>query len=213
METSVKMGRQSILSAPGKGAFIIAGPCSAETEEQVVESANAIARIGKVHAFRAGIWKPRTRPNSFEGIGSIGLEWLKSAKAASGLPIAIEVANVKHVYEALKAGVDILWIGARTTTNPFSVQEIAEALRGVNAPVLVKNPVNPDIDLWLGAVERMERAGVAHVGAVHRGFSSFERSTYRNNPLWSIPLEFKRRLPGVPLLCDPSHICGSTECF
>ena len=211
MEAEVKIESRGVFGAREGEAFIIAGPCSAESESQVVQSAVALSRLGRVHALRAGIWKPRTRPDTFEGIGRVGLEWLKSAKAETGLPVAIEVANVKHVYEALKTGVDILWIGARTTTNPFSVQEIAEALKGVSVPVLVKNPVNPDIDLWLGALERLSHAGVTRLGAVHRGFSSYERSKYRNNPLWSIPLELKRRQPGLPLLCDPSHICGARE--
>lgn len=211
METALKITDRPLRAPTGVGAFIIAGPCSAETEAQVVQSAQELAKLGRINALRAGIWKPRTRPNTFEGIGSVGLEWLKSAKAVTGLPVAVEVANVKHVYEALRTGVDILWIGARTTTNPFSVQEIAEALRGVSVPVLVKNPVNPDIELWVGALERLNHAGVTTLGAVHRGFSSHERTRFRNNPLWTIPLELKRRHPQLPLLCDPSHICGSRE--
>ena len=211
MEAEVKRQGSSIFEVPEEKAFIIAGPCSAESESQVVQCAVALSGLGRIHALRAGIWKPRTRPGTFEGMGHVGLEWLKSARAATGLPVAVEVANVKHVYEALKTGVDILWIGARTTTNPFSVQEIADALKGVSIPVLVKNPVNPDIDLWLGALERLGHAGVTRLGAVHRGFSSYERSKYRNNPHWSIPLELKRRQPDLPLLCDPSHICGTTE--
>ena len=211
METEVKRQGSSIFKVPEGKAFIIAGPCSAESESQVVQCAVALSGLGSIHALRAGIWKPRTRPGTFEGMGHLGLEWLKSAKAATGLPVAVEVANVKHVYEALKTGVDILWIGARTTTNPFSVQEIADALKGVSISVLVKNPVNPDIDLWLGALERLGHAGVTRLGAVHRGFSSYERSKYRNNPHWSIPLELKRRQPDLPLLCDPSHICGTTD--
>ncbi len=211
MNKELKVNGSSQFGAPEGKTFVIAGPCSAESESQVVQCAVELSRLGRVHALRAGIWKPRTHPDTFEGIGRVGLEWLRNAKAETGLPVAVEVANVRHVYEALKTGVDILWIGARTTTNPFSVQEIADALKGVSVSVLVKNPVNPDMDLWLGALERLGLAGVSRLGAVHRGFSSYERSAYRNPPHWSIPLELKRRHPGLPLLCDPSHICGTTE--
>ena len=190
---------------------IIAGPCSAETEEQVLQTAREIAALKKVSIFRAGIWKPRTRPGQFEGIGSIGLEWLKKVKAETGLPTAVEVANVKHVYEALRMGVDFLWIGARTTVNPFSVQEIADALKGVDVPVLIKNPVNADLELWMGAIERIQKAGITKIGAIHRGFSSYDKSQYRNKPMWELPIELKRRMPGIPMICDPSHICGNTD--
>lgn len=190
--------------------FVIAGPCSAETEEQVLESAIAIKNMG-LNIFRAGIWKPRTRPNTFEGVGSKGLDWLKIVKKETGMLIATEVANFKHVYDSLKAGVDILWIGARTTSNPFAVQEIADVLKGLDIPVLIKNPVNPDVDLWIGAIERFQNAGLTNIGAIHRGFSGFEKSIYRNTPQWQIPIELKTRIPGIPLICDPSHIAGNRE--
>ena len=188
--------------------IIIAGPCSAETEEQVLETALELKQNG-INIFRAGIWKPRTRPNTFEGIGSEGLEWLKTVKQETGMLIATEVANIKHSYEALKAGIDILWIGARTTANPFAVQEIADVLKGMDIPVLVKNPVNPDVDLWVGAIERFQNAGLSNIGAIHRGFSGFEKSIYRNTPQWQIPIELKTRIPDIPLICDPSHIGGN----
>jgi len=191
--------------------FIISGPCSAESEEQVMETARKIAQTGKVKAFRAGIWKPRTRPGAFEGVGLKGLRWLRRVKEETGLLTAIEVANEKHVYEALKYGIDILWIGARTSVNPFTVQEIADALSGVDVIVLVKNPVNPDIDLWTGAIERISKAGIKKLGAVHRGFSTFEKTMYRNQPNWQIPIELRRRIPGLPILCDPSHIGGARK--
>lgn len=189
---------------------IISGPCSAETPEQVLETAQGVAKAG-TKLLRAGIWKPRTRPNSFEGVGSVGLKWLREAGDATGLPVTTEVANVKHVYEALRTGVDVLWLGARTTTNPFAVQEIADALEGVDIPVMVKNPVNPDIDLWIGAMERIEKAGVTKIAAIHRGFSTYGPSEYRNDPHWEIPIELRRRLPSLPIVCDPSHICGRRD--
>lgn len=191
--------------------FIIAGPCSAETEEQVVKTAIEIAKNKKVDAFRAGIWKPRTRPNTFEGVGSVGLQWLKTVKQETGLMTSTEVANVKHVYEALKSGIDILWIGARTSANPFAVQEIADALQGVDMPIFVKNPVNPDLELWIGAMERIANAGISRIGAIHRGFSSYEKSPYRNVPQWAIPIELRRRMPDLPIICDPSHIAGKRD--
>lgn len=189
--------------------LIIAGPCSAESEEQMVETARGMD-LTKVSVFRAGIWKPRTRPNMFEGVGPIGLQWLRTVKQETGLLTATEVANVKHVYEALKAGIDIIWIGARTTTNPFAVQEIADALKGVDITVLIKNPINPDVELWVGAIERIALAGITKIGAIHRGFSRYEHSIYRNPPHWQIPLDLKRMLPTVPIICDPSHIAGNT---
>lgn len=210
MKTDETRKSRKILGFDVTFPVIIAGPCSAETEEQVLETAKGIAALGKVSVFRAGIWKPRTRPGSFEGIGSIGLEWLKRIKAETGLPSAVEVANVKHVYETLRAGIDFLWIGARTTVNPFSVQEIADALKGVNIPVLVKNPINVDLDLWIGAIERLQKAGITNIAAIHRGFSSYDKSQYRNKPMWEIPVELRRRMPDIPLICDPSHICGNT---
>ncbi|MDP4292479.1 MAG: bifunctional 3-deoxy-7-phosphoheptulonate synthase/chorismate mutase type II, partial [Bacteroidota bacterium] len=190
--------------------LIIAGPCSAESEEQMVETARGMD-LTKVSVFRAGIWKPRTRPNMFEGVGPVGLQWLKTVKQETGLLTATEVANVKHVYEALKAGIDMIWIGARTTTNPFAVQEIADALQGVDIPVLIKNPINPDVELWIGAIERIARAGITKLGAIHRGFSRFEKSAYRNPPHWQLPLDLRRALPNLPLICDPSHIAGTTS--
>ena len=191
--------------------LIISGPCSAETEEQLLTTAHLLAATGKVSVLRAGIWKPRTRPGEFEGIGSIGLEWLKRAKAETGLPTAVEVANAKHVEEALAAGVDILWIGARSTVNPFTVQEIADALRGHDVPVLIKNPVNPDLQLWIGAIERINGAGITKIGAIHRGFSSFEKSSFRNEPMWEMAIQLKTLCPELPIINDPSHICGNRE--
>ena len=190
--------------------IVIAGPCSAESEEQVLETAKNLASKG-IKIFRAGIWKPRTKPGGFEGIGVIGLPWLKKVKEETGMYVATEVANKDHVFEALKAGVDILWIGARTTVNPFAVQEIADALRGVDIPVLVKNPVNPDLELWIGAFQRLYGAGIKRLGAIHRGFSSYDKKIYRNLPLWHIPIELRRRMPNLPIFCDPSHIGGKRE--
>jgi chorismate mutase len=191
--------------------FLISGPCSAETEEQVMETATQLAQINEVSVFRAGIWKPRTRPNSFEGVGSEGLKWLRRVKQETGLLVGTEVANEKHVYEALKYGIDMLWIGARTSVNPFTVQEISDALNGVDVMVLVKNPINPDIELWMGAIERIARAGITRLGAIHRGFSSFEKTLYRNQPNWQLPIELRRRIPDLPIICDPSHIAGSRQ--
>ncbi|MBQ7878298.1 MAG: bifunctional 3-deoxy-7-phosphoheptulonate synthase/chorismate mutase type II [Bacteroidaceae bacterium] len=187
-----------------------AGPCSAESEEQVMEVARELAAQG-VTFFRAGIWKPRTKPGCFEGIGRVGLQWLRRVREEFALPVATEVATPEHVEQALAADIDILWIGARTTTNPFAVQEIADALRGVDIPVLVKNPVNPDLELWIGALERLNNAGVTRLGTIHRGFSSYGEKIFRNSPQWQIPLELKRRLPQLPMLCDPSHIAGKRE--
>jgi chorismate mutase len=194
-----------------KEPLLIAGPCSAETEDQLVATAHLLKATGRVTALRAGIWKPRTRPGEFEGIGSIGLEWLKRAKAETGLPTAVEVATAKHVEEALAAGVDILWVGARSTANPFTVQEIADALKGVDIPVMVKNPVNPDISLWIGALERINNAGITKLAAIHRGFSSYEKSAFRNEPMWDIAIHMKTLAPHLPLICDPSHISGNRD--
>ncbi len=188
--------------------FLVAGPCSVESEAQVLQTALDLAAYD-VTVLRGGIWKPRTHPGSFEGVGIPGLRWLKRAGLAAGLPVATEVANPCHVHECLKAGIDILWIGARTTTNPFAVQEIADALRGINIPVMVKNPMNADLELWIGAIERIHNAGITKIMAVHRGFSIYRPSSYRNPPLWRIPIELRRRMPQLPLICDPSHICGS----
>ena len=191
--------------------LLIAGPCSAETEEQLLVTAHLLAKTGKVSVLRAGIWKPRTRPGEFEGIGSIGLKWLQRAKEETGLPVAVEVANAKHVEEALAAGVDILWVGARSTVNPFTVQEIADALKGVDIPVMVKNPVNPDVSLWIGALERINNAGITKLAAIHRGFSSFEKSAFRNEPMWELAIQLKTLCPDLPIINDPSHICGNRE--
>jgi 3-deoxy-7-phosphoheptulonate synthase len=191
--------------------FIISGPCSAETEDQVLETAIHLSDISQVSVFRSGIWKPRTRPGAFEGVGTKGLKWLKKVKEETGLLVGIEVANEKHVNEALKYGIDLMWIGARTSVNPFTVQEIADALNGVDVMVLIKNPINPDIDLWTGAVERIAKAGIKKLGAIHRGFSTYEKTNYRNQPNWQIPIELRRRIPGLPIFCDPSHIAGSRD--
>lgn len=188
--------------------LVIAGPCSAESKEQVMSTASLLAASGKVDLFRAGIWKPRSRPDSFEGVGTAGLPWLRQVKDEFGLPIAVEVANERHVYEALKHGIDALWIGARTTVNPFALQEIASALRGADVTVFVKNPVNPDLELWIGAIERINKAGITRIGAIHRGFSSWEKSAFRNQPRWQIPVELRQRIPDVPMICDPSHMGG-----
>ncbi|NNE28593.1 MAG: 3-deoxy-7-phosphoheptulonate synthase [Saprospiraceae bacterium] len=188
--------------------IVMAGPCSAESEEQVLETARALASQN-IHLFRAGIWKPRTRPNSFEGVGSIGLKWLKKVKEETGLKVTTEVANRNHLSEALKFGVDVIWIGARTTVNPFSVQEIADGLQGVDIPVLIKNPINPDLNLWIGAIERIYKAGIQRIGVVHRGFSHYGNSPFRNEPRWSIPIELMRRFPDLTVICDNSHICGN----
>lgn len=191
--------------------LLIAGPCSAESEEQLLETARKLLATKRISAFRAGIWKPRTRPNMFEGVGEVGLEWLQTVKRETGLRTATEVASPEHVEQALKYGVDMLWLGARTSANPFSVQAIADALQGTDVAVLVKNPVNPDVQLWLGALERISRAGITRLAAIHRGFSSHEKSVFRNAPMWSIPIELKATCPNLPIICDPSHICGATE--
>ena len=196
---------------PSHQPLIIGGPCSAETEEQLLATAHLLAKTGKISVLRAGIWKPRTRPGEFEGIGSIGLEWLNRAKAETGLPITVEVANAKHVEEALKAKVDILWVGARSTVNPFTVQEIADALKGVDVPVMVKNPVNPDLQLWIGALERINQAGITKLAAISRGFSSFEKSAFRNEPMWELTIQLMTMCPELPVICDPSHICGNRD--
>lgn len=195
---------------PVKNAFYIAGPCSAESEEQVMATAVSLKKY-EVNVMRAGIWKPRTRPGSFEGVGVKGLKWLKNASKAVNLPVTTEVAIPEHVEACLRHEIDILWIGARTTSNPFAVQAIADVLHGVDIPVLVKNPINPDIELWHGAIERLEQAGIKKIGTIHRGFSTYEKTAFRNQPIWRIPIEMKRRNPTLPMLCDPSHICGNTE--
>lgn len=194
-----------------KRPLIISGPCSAETEEQVIETAQRLAATGKVDMLRAGIWKPRTRPGTFEGVGTKGLAWLQQAKKLTGLPLTVEVATAKQVEDALHFDIDVLWIGARTTVNPFSVQEVADALRGSNVPVLIKNPINPDLELWMGAVERIAKVGVKEIGLIHRGFSSYGNTEYRNAPMWHLAIEMKRRNPELLMINDPSHICGRRD--
>ena len=201
------------LAIPGiedKRPLIIAGPCSAETEEQVISTAKELSSVG-IRIFRAGIWKPRTKPGGFEGIGAQGLAWMNEVKEETGMLAATEVATAKHVEQALKEGIDLLWIGARTTANPFAVQEVADALKGVDIPVLVKNPVNPDLELWIGALERLNVAGIRRLGAIHRGFTAYEKVIFRNLPMWHIPIELMRRIPQLPIICDPSHMGGSRE--
>jgi chorismate mutase len=190
--------------------LVIAGPCSAETEDQVLKIAHEL-KNSKVSVFRAGIWKPRTRPGGFEGVGAIGLKWLQKAKAETGLQMAIEVATAAHVKLALEYDIDILWIGARTTVNPFAVQEIADALQNTDKIVLVKNPVNPDLALWIGGVERLHNAGIKKLGVIHRGFSTYEKTKYRNNPEWQIAIDLKNRFPDLPLIIDPSHMTGNRD--
>lgn len=209
---SIQLDLQSILpdGIEMSRPLVMAGPCSAETEEQVLKTAAELKKYN-IPVFRAGIWKPRTRPNTFEGVGAKGLPWLKRVKEEYGLLTATEVANVKHVYEALKWGVDIIWIGARTAANPFGVQEIADSLNGVDIPVLIKNPVNPDVQLWIGAIERIYNAGIRRIAAIHRGFSTYQKSLYRNLPQWQLPIELKRQIPNLPIITDPSHICGNRE--
>ncbi len=191
--------------------IIIAGPCSAETEQQIMTTAKSIAQIDQNIIYRAGIWKPRTRPDCFEGIGSAGLKWLQQVHTETGLKTATEVANAEHAEECLRAGIHVLWIGARTTVNPFSVQEIAEALKGTDIPVLVKNPVTPDLQLWIGAFERLNKCGVTRLAAVHRGFHSHNLTPFRNDPMWNLAIDLKTSCPELPVICDPSHICGSRE--
>ena len=190
--------------------FVIAGPCSAETEEQVMTTARELAMNG-CHNFRAGVWKPRTKPGGFEGHGEKALPWLQRVKRETKMNVATEVATPEHVELAMKYGVDIFWIGARTSANPFAMQALADALRGSDVPVLVKNPINPDLELWIGALERLNQAGVTRLGAIHRGFSSYDKKIYRNLPMWQIPIELHRRIPELPILCDPSHIGGRRE--
>jgi chorismate mutase len=191
--------------------FVISGPCGAESEDQMVKTASLLAKDPRINIIRAGIWKPRTRPGEFEGRGEVGLSWLKTVKHETGLPVAVEVAYPSHAEAAIKAGVDLLWIGARTAVNPFMIQNLSDSLRGHDIPVMIKNPVNPDLNLWVGAIERIMNSGITRIAAIHRGFSSYENSNYRNKPNWEIPLELQRKLPGISMICDPSHISGSTE--
>ncbi len=198
------------LPSDNERPFVIAGPCSAETEEQVMTTAKQLAHKG-CHMFRAGVWKPRTKPGGFEGNGEKALPWMKAVKEETGMLITTEVATPEHIELALKYGIDVLWIGARTTANPFAMQAIADCLKGVDIPVLVKNPVNPDLELWIGAMERLNQSGIKRLGAIHRGFSSFDKKIYRNLPMWQIPIELRRRIPNLPIICDPSHIGGRRE--
>ncbi len=193
-----------------KRPILIAGPCSAETEEQVLDTAHGLKAQG-IDLYRAGIWKPRTRPGAFEGVGTPGLRWLKKVKEETGLRVTTEVANAQHVYECLKYGIDVFWIGARTTVNPFSVQEIADAMAGTDIPVLIKNPVNPDYKLWVGAIERLYKAGIRRIAAVHRGFSTYGDSKYRNVPRWQMAIDLMQEFPGLEVICDISHICGRRD--
>ncbi len=195
----------------GGKPLVIAGPCSAESEEQLITTAREIAKVPQVNVLRAGVWKPRTRPGEFEGVGTKGLKWLEMAKAETGLKTTVEVAKPEHIELALKHNIDILWLGARTVVNPFSVQEIAEALKGIDIPVMIKNPLNPDLKLWLGAIERINAAGINKVMAIHRGFHYFGSSQFRNAPMWEIPIELKRLVPKLPIIVDPSHICGNRQ--
>lgn len=211
MQATTTELKEKVQQAWSKRPLIISGPCSAETEEQVLQTAHRLAATGKVDMLRAGIWKPRTRPGSFEGVGAKGLAWLAKAKEQTGLPTTVEVATGKQVEDALHFDVDVLWIGARTTVNPFSVQEVADALRGADVPVLIKNPINPDLELWTGAVERVAKAGVKQIGLIHRGFSSYGNTEFRNAPMWHLAIEMKRRNPDMMLICDPSHISGRRE--
>ncbi len=191
--------------------LLISGPCSLESEEQALETAKLLAQDKRVFIYRGGVWKPRTRPGSFEGVGSIGLKWLQTVKKETGLPVGTEVANAQHTEEALNAGLDVLWIGARSTASPFVVQEIADVVKGTNAVVMIKNPVNPDVQLWMGAVERINQAGIKNIVAIHRGFTPFRETKYRNYPNWKTVIELKRLMPNLPIICDPSHIAGKRE--
>jgi chorismate mutase len=210
MTTSIKPDHLNSWLDTDLKTFIIAGPCSVETEEQIHTTAKALSSY-HIPILRGGIWKPRTRPGSFTGLGTKGIQWLADAAKANNMKSAVEVATAQHVEDCLKAGIDILWIGARSTVSPFVVQEIADALRGVDMPILIKNPINPDIELWIGAIERINHAGITKIAAIHRGFSQYEKNTYRNTPNWNIPLELKRMVPNLPVICDPSHICGSID--
>ena len=206
----IKINKLSSFIEGLKKPLIIAGPCSAETNEQIISTAKELKK-NSINIFRAGIWKPRTRPNSFEGVGNIGLQWLNNVQKEVGLKVMTEVANAKHVEQVLKHDIDMIWIGARTTVNPFAVQEIADALRGVDIPVFIKNPINPDMRLWLGAIERLSNVGCESLVAVHRGFFSYGSKKYRNLPHWQLPVELKRIIPNIPIICDPSHIAGSRD--
>lgn len=209
MSTQTQTMKSTILEKWSKRPLIISGPCSAEREEQVLQTARSLAATGRVDVLRAGVWKPRTKPGMFEGIGVKALPWMANARQETGLPLAVEVATARHVENALQFDIDLLWIGARTTVNPFSVQEVCDALRGTDVPVLIKNPINPDLELWSGGIERLIKAGVKHIGMIHRGFSNYGNTEYRNAPMWHLPIEMKRRYPEMLIICDPSHICGN----
>ena len=191
--------------------LLISGPCSLETEKQALDTAKLLAKDKRVFVYRGGVWKPRTRPGMFEGVGSVGLKWLQLVKQETGLPVGTEVANAQHTEEAMKAGLDVLWIGARSTASPFVVQEIADVVKGSNAVVMVKNPVNPDVQLWMGAIERVYQAGIKNIVAIHRGFTPFKETKYRNYPNWQTVIELRRLMPNLPIICDPSHIAGKRE--
>ena len=210
MKPKLAVAPLSQWNVPLREKFFVAGPCSVESKDQILQVALHLSAYD-VTVLRGGIWKPRTHPGSFEGVGAKGLPWLKNAGLAAGLPVTTETATAHHVEQCLKAGIDILWIGARTTTNPFAVQEIAEAVKGVDIPIMIKNPMNADLELWIGAIERISNAGITKIIAVHRGFSTYGHSAYRNPPVWRIPIELRRRMPHLPLICDPSHICGSRK--
>lgn len=209
MESKLNISEKS--NYLGDIPLMICGPCSAESEEQVLATAKALSQISAITVFRAGLWKPRTRPDSFEGVGEIGLKWMKKVKEQTNLKLAVEVANPLHVEKCLEAGIDMLWLGARTVVNPFSVNEISEALKGTDIPIMVKNPVSPDLELWIGAIERLNKVGIDKLIAVHRGFFSNEKTPFRNAPIWEIPIELKNTFPEMPVICDPSHICGNTS--
>jgi len=211
VSTDVKIELPTSLWKADNFPLVIAGPCSAESREQMLNTARQLAKIPEVKVFRAGLWKPRTRPGAFEGVGEKGFEWLSAVKKETGLLTTVEVAKPAHAVAALKNGVDMLWIGARTVVNPFDVQEIAEAVRGADIPILVKNPIIPDLKLWVGAIERIYSSGIHHIMAIHRGFHYFEKSPFRNAPMWEIPIELKRLIPELPIIVDPSHICGRRD--
>jgi len=211
MNKESRRSRRNTWLATGEGPILIAGPCSAETEEQLLNTARQLAATKKVDYIRAGIWKPRTRPGSFEGVGVKALPWLQKVKEETKLPVTVEVAKASHVELCLEFGIDMLWIGARTSVNPFAVQEIADALRGTDIPVMVKNPINADLALWQGATERFIRSGLKRVGAIHRGFSNLGETVYRNRPQWQLAIKYKNEMPEIPLICDPSHICGRRD--
>lgn len=211
MTTATQIDKRSFFATEGNKPYIISGPCSAENEHQVIQTALQLQATNRIHLFRAGIWKPRTRPGGFEGVGIKGLKWLQKVKELTSFKLTVEVAKPEHIEAALAHNIDSLWVGARTVVNPFSVQELAEALRGTNIPLLIKNPLTPDLKLWIGAIERFKKSGTDQIAAVHRGFHYFAKSPYRNAPMWEIPIELKRLMPDLPLITDISHISGRRE--